>query len=213
MAKEEAKAEAKGEAAAASAAKPPMFSKTGLIVLVVMCAACAAVPAVLLKGKGDAPAKEGKEHGKEASGHESKGFMPPKVCNSVELDEISMPYRESGAGGPRRSFKVTVVLKLVTNVMLQEPEGGGGEHEAEPKIPEGKEKEAKEDRERLKAAQKLKPEIYDKISNIFRGRSPDDFATNELIDQTRQQIRRTLNDEIFGQQEVVQAVLFTKSQF
>ena len=213
MAKEEAKAEAKGEVPPASA-KTPMFSKAGLAVLVVLCLVSAGVPMLLHKGKGgDGGAKtEPPGHGDEPPGH-AKGFKPPVFRNTVELDEINMSYRDSGAGGPRRSLKVTVVLEVVTRV---EPEMEVGEHggAGKSKAPKGQEEQFEEDQARLRAVQKLKYRIYDKIQNILRGRSPDDFATNELIDQTRQQIRRTLNDEIFGQQEVIQDVVFTnKSQF
>ena len=215
MAKEEAKAEGKGEAQAAPAAKAPMFSKTGLILLVVLCAAFGIVPTILLKPKGDG-AHGGKEpsetHEAEPGAHrDPKVFHAPAVCNTVELDEISMPYRESSAGGPRRNLRVTVVLEVVTKAVTKEKAGGEGAVEIE--VEKGQEKEHEDDVARLHATQKLKHRIYDKICNILRGRVPEDFATNELIDQTRQQIRRTLNDEIFENQEVIQGVLFTKSQF
>lgn len=214
MAKEEAKAEAKGESPAATAAKAPMFSKAGFGVLVVLCLVSAGVP-VLLRPK---PAEDGgkadpHDRGGESSDHgKDRGFKAPVILNTVELDEISMPYRESGAGGPRRSMKVTVVLKVVTKIQLKTKMHEGVEEPVEPDEKADKELH-EEDVARHKAVQKLKPEIYDKICNILRGRSPDDFATNEMIEQTKQQIRRTLNDEIFSQQEVIQAVLFTKSQF
>ncbi len=214
MAKEEAKGEGKGEAPATpAAAKAPLFSKTGLIVLVVLCLVCAGTP-VLLMHKPDEAGKKGdpaNHGGEEHSGHGApKPFKPPAFRNIVELDEISMPYRD--AGGPRRSLKVTVVLEVVTKV---EPVMGAGEHggAGAPKAPEGKEHEFDEDGQRKRTVERLKYKIYDKICNILRGRVPEDFATNELIGQTQQQIKRAINDEIFDRQEVIQDVAFTKSQF
>ena len=57
------------------------------------------------------------------------------------------------------------------------------------------------------------PWIRDRIIAILRGKGPEDFATNEMIEQVKQQIRHSINNEFFGKQDVIQDVLFPEQRF
>ncbi len=212
MAKDEDKAGGKG---AAAAAKPPLFSKAGLMILLAGCLVSGGIPTVLLMSR--KPAPEGAappDHPTQPTPGHPRGtggevYLPP-VNNMVALEPLQVNYRDSTQGGPRRSFNVTVVLEILT-----EGEGGGGggggEHgghasKGDPKIEE-------RDKKRQEAVQLLMPWIRDKIFTILRGKGPEDFATNELIEQVKQQIKHAINDEKFDHQEVIQNVLFIEQRF
>ena len=199
MAKDEDTAGGKG---AAAAAKPPLFSKAGLMVLLAGCLVSGGIPTVLLMGR--KPPLDGTDHPGQPSepvpGHPGEGgtdFHLPPVNNMVALDPLQVNYRDSAQGGPRRSLNVTVVLEILTEAT--------GEH-PDPKAEE-------RDRKRKEAVEKLMPPIRDKVFTILRGKGPEDFATNELIEQVKQQIKHAINDEKFNRQEVVQNVLFTEQRF
>ena len=193
----EAKPEANPAAGKAAEPKGPLFSKAGLLILLVACALCAGVPVALLLKQSAHPSAPAEEHTPKP---EPPGtFKPPKVPNTVTLDPIKVPYRDSGQGGPRRSLTVTVALWVTT--------------QADPENEHAPEELKKEDERRKKAVEKLTPWIRDRIIAILRGKGPEDFATNELVEQTQMQIKHAINDEAFEKQEVVQKVLFPDQAF
>ena len=84
--------------------------------------------------------------------------------------------------------------------------GGGGEKKVNKELQE-------KDTERKKRVEAQVAWIKDKIYDIFRGKGPEDFATNEMVEQVKQQIKRAINDEKFGKEAVVVGVLFPEQNF
>lgn len=202
MAKEEAKAPARAiEAAAPSAAKASMFSKAGMGVLLAGCAACAAGGWFLHRpaGGGDAAHPDGDGGGDHGSEGPSTGFKPPRIPNEVTLEPIKTFYRNDGLGGPRRPLSISVTLQITTEVDpgVHKPDLEAGKRDAARKL----------------AVEKSKDWISNRILAILRSKSPEDFATNEMIEQVQQQIKLAINEELFGKQTVVQAVLFPVQSF
>jgi hypothetical protein len=195
MAKDEDKAGGK----VAPAAKPPLFSKAGLMVLLAGCLVSGGIPTVWLWGRSPAGTAHPGQPSQPMPGNPGGGndFRLPRVNNRVALEPLQVNYRDSAQGGPRRTLNVTVVLEILT------------EDDPEHSDPEFK----KRDDRRKEAVQKLMDPIRDKLFTILRGKGPEDFATNELIDQVKQQIRHAINDEKFNRQDVVQNVLFTEQRF
>ncbi len=198
----EAEAKAKPAAEKGPAPKAPLFSKTGILVLLAACAACAGVPTALLMKRpaADPPVVKGRDH---SAPHGAGGaFEAPLIPNTVILDPIRMPYRDAGTGAPRRflTVSVTLAVKTVVDPDLEHPTKDQTAMKAE-------------DDRRKKAVVKRKDWIRDQILQIFRGKGPEDFATNELIEQVRQQIKHAINDELFAKYEVVESVIFTDQGF
>lgn len=186
-------------------AKAPMFSKAGLIVLLAGCAVSGAVGALVL-GKGKAPATKTAEADPEHAPEPEDPHTPPAagkgplIRNTLLLEPIQVNYQDTGVGTARRTFTITVALEIQTT--------GGGE-EASPEADARK----KADEKRLKDVERLKPWITDRIFGILRGKTPENFSTNEMVDQVKQQIRHAINEERFGGQDVVQNVLFVQQRF
>ena len=213
MAKEEAKP---GGAAApgAEAAKAPLFSKAGLMVL---------AGAVVVSGGGTAAffsMKGGGGPQAPVEAHEPEPETPHEAPvpgahhwanNTVEIGTLQGKYRDTGSA--RRAYSVSVVLEVRTD---EEPQAGGG-GEGHGGGGGGNKKLNRElqekDAERKKQVEAQIAWIKDKIYDIFRGKGPEDFATNEMVEQVKQQIKRAVNDEKFPKDPAVVAVLFPEQGF
>ena len=196
MAKDKDKEEAK------PAAKAPLFSKLGLIVLLLGCAGSAGVPLLMMGKKGpEAPPHangNGDEPHPEMHPEGPKTMKTPRIQNTFALEPIQVNYQDSGMGAPRRSLTVTVVLEILT------------EYSPDPAHEDPKDKRKEADENRMKDVEKLRAWITDRIISLMRGKTPEHFATNEMVDQVKQQIRHAINEERFGGEAVIQNVLFTQ---
>ena len=214
MAKEEAKGGGKEAAKPAGGDAPagaPMFSKAGMMLFIGGCVVSAAIPTVYhLKSGGPVKAAPAGHEGEEASTHTEEPAEPskevepghmPKLGIMLVLEPIKFSYRDNPQGGTRRSNpSVTIALEIQASGKPGKKGEGGVEM-------------AEEDKERKKAVEDLIPWIRNKIYEILRGRGPEDFATNEMIEQVQHQIQHAINDEKFGKKPMIQAVLFTEQSF